>query len=159
MVRIRPATNADRPLLAEMIIEAAFPPGRAPAFADAVCAPHVVPWIEGWLRPGDLGVVAEDQVPLGATWCRCFTGREVGLNGFIAVDTPVLAIAVRDGHRGCGIGTALVDALLAAVRTEGHRAVSLSVGRTNPALRLYERAGFERLSDERDRPLRLRRIL
>jgi ribosomal protein S18 acetylase RimI-like enzyme len=155
-VRIRPATSADHPLLAEMIVEAAFPPGRAPAFADAVSAPHVVPWLDGWIRPGDLGVVAEDQVPLGAAWCRLFTGSEVGLTGFIDVETPVLAIAVRDGHRGFGIGTALLDALLVALRADGRRAISLSVGRTNPALHLYERAGFERIGDEPDRPLWMR---
>jgi ribosomal protein S18 acetylase RimI-like enzyme len=35
-------------------------------------------------------------------------------------------------------------------------AISLSVGRSNPALRLYERMGFERLADV---PLRLMRSL
>ena len=138
-----------------MIIEAAFPPGRAPAFHDAVCAPHVVPWLEGWSRAGDVGVVAEDEVPLGAAWCRHFTGNEAGISGFIDVDTPVLAIAIRDGHRGRGIGTALLNALFATLRAQGRCAVSLSVGRTNPALRLYERQGFERVGDDRDRPLRL----
>lgn len=139
-----------------MIVEAAFRPGHAPSFADAVSAPHVVPWLEGWPRPGDLGVVAEDQVAVGAAWCRLFAGDEIGLYGFIDLDTPVLAIAVRDGHRGFGLGTALLDALLSAARAEGRRAVSLSVGRTNPAVRLYERAGFEPFGDEPDRPLRLR---
>lgn len=142
-----------------MIVEAAFPPGRVPAFADAVTAPHVAPWIDGWLRTGDIGVIAEDQRPLGAAWCRLFTGHEVGLSGFFDVETPVLAIAVCDGHRGAGVGTALLDAVLAAARAEGRRAISLSVGRSNPALRLYERTGFERVGDERDGPLRLRRCL
>lgn len=41
----------------------------------------------------------------------------------------------------------------------GRPAISLSVGRTNPALHLYERAGFERIGDETDGPLRMRRCL
>jgi ribosomal protein S18 acetylase RimI-like enzyme len=158
-VKIRAATTDDQPLLAEMIVEAAFPPGRTPAFVEAVAAPHVVPWLEDWMRPGDLGVVAEDHVGFGAAWCRSFSGHEVGLSGFIDVETPVLAIAVHRARRGRGTGTVLLDALLAALRADGRRAVSLSVGRTNPALRLYERAGFERVSDEREGPLRLRRPL
>jgi ribosomal protein S18 acetylase RimI-like enzyme len=142
-----------------MIVEAAFPPGRAPVFDDALSAPHVVPWLDSWIRPGDLGVVAEDRVSLGAAWCRLFTGNEEGLTGFIDVGTPVLAIAVRDGHRGFGIGTALLEALLVAVCADGRRAISLSVGRTNSALRLYDRAGFERIGDEPHGPIRMRRWL
>jgi ribosomal protein S18 acetylase RimI-like enzyme len=138
-----------------MIVDAAFPPGRAPAFAEAVSAPHVVPWLEGWPRQGDMGLLAEDHVPLGAAWCRIFTGEEIGVTGFIDTETPVLAIAVRDGHRGSGIGTALLKTLVAALRVDGLRAVSLSIGSTNPALRLYERAGFERVDDSGHRPIRL----
>ena len=149
----------DEEFLAEMIVEAAFPPGRAPVFADAVRAPQVVPWLEGWMRLGDLGVVAEENEPLGAAWGRCFTGHETGLSGFVDTETPVIAIAVREGHRGCGIGTALLEALVVAARGDGRRALSLSVGRANAALRLYERTGFRRLDADRDGPLRLRYAL
>ena len=155
-VRTRPATADDRAFLEEMIVEAAFPPRRAPAFGEAVRAPHVVPWLEQWMRAGDLGVIAEDERALGAAWCRRFTGQETGLAGFVDSETPVLAIAVRDGHRGQGIGTALLEALVAAARAAGVRAIRLSVRRTNPALRLYERVGFERLAEV---PLRLLRRL
>jgi len=155
-MRIRAATGADRSFLEEMIVEAAFPPGRAPAFVEAVRAPHVVPWLEEWPRAGDLGVIAEDERALGAAWCRRFTGQETGLAGFVDGDTPVFAIAVRGDHRGQGIGTALLEALAAAARAAGVRAISLSVGRSNPALRLYERMGFERLADV---PIRLLRRL
>ena len=101
-------------------------------------------------------LIAEDEQLLGAAWCRRFCGQVTGLAGFVDVETPVLAIAVRGGHRGQGIGTALLEALVAAARAAGVRAISLSVGRTNPALRLYERMGFERVADV---PLRLMRSL
>jgi hypothetical protein len=50
-------------------------------------------------------------------------------------------MAVLPGHRGRGIGTALLGRALEAAGARGE-AVSLSVARTNPARRLYERAGF-----------------
>ena len=158
-MRVRPATDTDLPLLAEMIVAAAFPPDRVLAEDEALRAPHVVPWLDGWMRLGDLGVVAEAQTALGAAWCRRFTGDEPGASGFVDVDTPVVAIAVRQAHRGGGIGTALLDALIAAARDNGWSALSLSVARANPALRLYERLGFQRLDGDLDRPLRLRRAL
>ena len=40
------------------------------------------------------------------------------------------------------MGRALLEALLTTARAQGYRALSLSVDRENPALRLYERVGF-----------------
>jgi ribosomal protein S18 acetylase RimI-like enzyme len=60
----------------------------------------------------------------------------------VASDVPELSIGVATGARGTGIGSALLDALLTLAREQGHRAVSLSVDRQNPARRLYERKGF-----------------
>jgi ribosomal protein S18 acetylase RimI-like enzyme len=142
-----------------MITQAAFPPGRIPPLDEAIRMPHVAPWIEGWMRDGDLGVVAEEGQPMGAAWCRRFGGHETAPSGFLDCDTPVLAIAVVDGYRGRGIGTALLSELVAAARAEGVKAVSLSVGRTNPALRLYERLGWERVTEAPDGPLLLLRCL
>jgi ribosomal protein S18 acetylase RimI-like enzyme len=63
-------------------------------------------------------------------------------------DTAELAaIAVSDGHRLRGIGTQLIDAVVAAVRSEGARDVWLVTTNDNvDALRLYQRRGF-RLSE------------
>jgi len=81
------------------------------------------------------------------------------LSGFVDGDTPVLAIAVDERHRGQGMGTALLEAVVAGARADGVRALSLSVGRTNPALRLYERLGWQTLADPPTRALRLLRTL
>jgi ribosomal protein S18 acetylase RimI-like enzyme len=62
--------------------------------------------------------------------------------GYVDAETPELSVAVLPEHRGRGIGTALVIRLLETARVR-YRAVSLSVARENPALRLYEQLGFE----------------
>lgn len=53
----------------------------------------------------------------------------------------VIAIALLPEHRGGGIGTLLLAELLDEAATRGRR-VTLSVERSNPARRLYERLGF-----------------
>ena len=59
--------------------------------------------------------------------------------------TPELTAGVMGSTRGKGVGTALVHALLEQARAAGFEAISLSVEPDNPAVRLYERAGFTRV--------------
>lgn len=82
-----------------------------------------------------------DTRMLGAAWYRRFSAEVPGY-GFIDADTPELAIGVVAVARGQGVGSALLVALVDAARHDGYRALSLSVERTNPALRLYQRLGF-----------------
>ena len=51
-------------------------------------------------------------------------------------------MGVEEGHRGRGVGTALLRTLVGQAGAQGHRALSLSVEDGNRARRLYERAGF-----------------
>jgi ribosomal protein S18 acetylase RimI-like enzyme len=149
MVIIRAANVGDVPFLVEMIREAAFHPARLPTLEEAARAPHAACWIDGWGRNGDLGVVAaEGDRSVGAAWCRLFTGDEPGMNSYVAGDVPGIAVATVPDRRGQGVGTALMRALLTAAREAGFSSVSLSVGSSNPAIRLYERLGFERVRDE-----------
>jgi GNAT superfamily N-acetyltransferase len=113
--------------------------GREAAFA----MPHVRRYLDGWGRRGDVAVVAvaADGRRLGAAWYRLFPAEHPGW-GFVASDVPELSIGVVAEARGRGVGSALLDALLILARKQGHRAVSLSVDRRNPARRLYERMGF-----------------
>jgi ribosomal protein S18 acetylase RimI-like enzyme len=108
-------------------------------------------YVEHWGRPGDAGVVAEDENgrPLGAAWYRLFTDAKHGY-GYLAPGIPELSVAVDPRQRGQGIGTALLEALTECARTDGLPALSLSVEEDNPALRLYERLGFERLDRDGD---------
>ena len=102
----------------------------------------VVIYHRGWGRPGDAGVVAEeDGKPVGAAWYRLFTQEDAGF-GFVDEQTPELAIAVVPSKRGHGIGDELLQELIAKARDAGYQRLSLSVEPGNPARKLYERHGF-----------------
>ena len=112
--------------------------------------PKVTRWLEDWGRAGDAGVVAWDGGRrLGAAWCRVLA--EVLARDAEGRPVPELAIAVAPEHRGRGVGACLLDGLARAASGVGHTAVSLTVNAQNPALRLYERVGFEVVGREGDR--------
>ncbi len=117
---------------------------RPPA-DDLLANPHIALYVEGWGRAGDSGVVAENEkhIPLGAAWYRVFSREEHGY-GYVRPDIPEVTIGVRPNARRRGVGTALLDALIEQAHREGLPGLSLSVEEDNPALRLYERAGFVR---------------
>jgi ribosomal protein S18 acetylase RimI-like enzyme len=50
-------------------------------------------------------------------------------------------------HRGAGIGTKLLRDLQEEVRSAG-KSLTIHVERFNPALRLYERLGFQQIEDK-----------
>lgn len=103
--------------------------------------PRYAMYLDGWPRPGDVGLVAEQDGPLGAAWYRTYTERSHGY-GFVAEDIPELSIAVIASRRHQGIGRLLLTALIEASEGQGHAALSLSVNLRNPARGLYESVGF-----------------
>ena len=139
---IRPLSAADAPFLRVALYHAVHvPPGAAPPPPGVVDRPELARYVAGWGRPGDLGVVAEeDGAPVGAAWLRRWAGAARGY-GFVDAETPELSVSVLPGRRGRGVGTALLRHLLGAAAGR-FGAVSLSVSVTNPARRLYEREGF-----------------
>ncbi len=86
-------------------------------------------------------IVAEDGPPVGAAWLRLLPEQDPGY-GFVDEQTPELSIGVAPSHRGRGIGSLLLEALIEAAREQRYHALSLSVEPDNPARRLYERHGF-----------------
>lgn len=141
----RPALAADEAFLWEMLYEAIYVPEGRPKPARAIVQePSLAHYVAGWgLQPGDAGVLALDQQsgqPVGAAWLRFFTTDDPGW-GFVDAATPEVSVAMRPDYRGQGIGTALLQALIAQVSGR-YAALSLSVDPLNPALRLYERLGF-----------------
>ena len=104
-------------------------------------------YVMTWGRPGDAAVIAYDEAGnVGAAWYRLFKEREPGY-GFVDEQTPELTIAVVPSRRGKGYGEDLLAALLAQAKSEGFAQVSLSVEPDNPALRLYQRYGFEKVGE------------
>ncbi|GEA83643.1 ribosomal protein S18-alanine N-acetyltransferase [Cellulomonas gelida] len=79
-------------------------------------------------------------------------GPLVGYAGlwFDGVDAQVMTIGTATAHQGTGVGRALLDALVARARELGAPSVLLEVRVDNePALRLYEAVGFEKLGMRR----------
>jgi ribosomal protein S18 acetylase RimI-like enzyme len=142
---VRPLRLADEPFLWEIVYHAVYvSEGSTPPPRDIVHRPEVAKYVRGWGKSGDIGFVAvhptSDRL-VGAAWLRLLTGDDKGY-GYVDDLTPELSIAVLPGYRGKGIGTELLTHLLAAAQTR-YRGVSLNVAVDNPALRLYQRLGFQ----------------
>ncbi len=142
---IRTVQTQDIPFLWDMLYEAVAVAEsiRALGKEKVLSLPMNRRYVEGWGRPGDAGVIAVDQIerPLGAAWYRLYPEDAPGY-GFVSPTTPEIAIGVCDDVRGQGIGSALLQALIALSQSQGYSALSLSVDRDNPALHLYKRCGF-----------------
>jgi predicted acetyltransferase/GNAT superfamily N-acetyltransferase len=95
-------------------------------------------------RAGDDAEIATvDGRPVGAAFCRRMPADDPGY-GFIAAHIPEVGMAVDARHRGHGVGTHLLGALL-----ERHPTMSLSVDRDNVgAHALYRRLGFVEITDD-----------
>ena len=142
-VRLRETAAEDFTFLATMLGEAAVwrPEKPTPTADEALADPRYAMYLVGWPRPGDYGLVAEQDGPVGAAWYRTFTEASHG-HGFVAEDVPELAIAVVASRRHEGIGRRLLGELIEASVAQGYAAISLSVAEENPARRLYESCGF-----------------
>ena len=113
-----------------------------------------------------------DRVALSELWVRCFADKGHTLQSFevlffdlenvtLVVDEEglpvgcliyrqekyiieVLALMVREGFRGAGIGTSLMDACIAHGRSLGVREFRLQTqGANKPAQRLFDGLGFD----------------
>ncbi|MDV6286896.1 GNAT family N-acetyltransferase [Rhodococcus jostii] len=106
--------------------------------------PELAHYVIDWPRAGDLGVIAEDESPVGAAWLRFLPESDPGY-GFVDSATPELTIGVLQGWRGQGVGARLLETLIDSAREKQVEAVILSVEPDNYALGLYERFGFEQV--------------
>lgn len=83
----------------------------------------------------DWGILEQGSTPAG----RLYVERGTKL--------LVIDVALLPEWRGRGIGTALMEAVMAEAREAG-KAVTVAVEKYNPAQRLYRRLGFYEVSDE-----------
>lgn len=146
-MQYRPAEAEDFTFLAAMLGEAAVwrPDKPTPTADEVITDPRYAMYLLGWPRPGDHGLVAAEDGPVGAAWYRTYTDVEHG-HGFVAEDVPELSIAVISSRRQQGVGRRLLTGLIDAGVEQGHRALSLCVNDDNPARRLYESLGFRRVA-------------
>ena len=127
-------------LLRDFLYEAIFVPEGMNAPRNVVDLPELQVYIQDFgSRIGDYALVAESFGRLlGVVWVRLMNDY-----GHVDDQTPSLAISLYAAYRGKGIGTALLQAMLGLLSSEGYKKVSLSVQKANPAARLYERLGFK----------------
>jgi ribosomal protein S18 acetylase RimI-like enzyme len=149
MPQIRTATEHDLPFVELMLLEAFFwdPAVARASLSEIRTNPEFSKLLGGWGRPGDhavLGLV--EGVPAGAAWFRLWT-NEAHSYGFVDPSTPELGIGVARPHRSRGLGRALLRALIRVAQENEHPALSLSVNPSNPARRLYESEGFQKVGE------------
>jgi GNAT superfamily N-acetyltransferase len=133
------------------------PPGEEAPPWEAICDPHVWRYYPRLEDEPDLGYLAigEQAEVTGGAWFRLWDGEDRGY-GYVDASTPELSIAVWPDWRGQGVGSELLQRLLADAEARWNQ-VSLSVSKTNRARRLYERFGFEIIGEDPGAWLMLRR--
>ena len=142
-VGLRPITDEDLPFLfrvyastrEEELAPVGWPPEQLEAFLrQQFTAQHA--WYQEHYAGASFDVVEVGGTPAGRLYVARWE-RELRL-----VDVSLLP-----EHRGNGLGTALVSAVLAEGAAAG-KPVTIHVERLNPAQRLYRRLGFELLEDK-----------
>lgn len=131
--------RADEGALVEQgfVLAADWEPGRERGADHWRDDPSFAPYTSGWGRPGDGGLVAEeDGRVVGILWWRLFSADDPGY-GFVDAHTPELGLAVLPAHRGRGLGRRLLRAAL-----DAHPRLSLNVEHGNGAIALYRAEGF-----------------
>ena len=142
---IRRATPDDGAFMADMLVEAVnwSSEWKKQSRSRVLSGRQTAHYIVGWPRDTDLGVIAETGGErVGATWLRFLPAADPGY-GFVAADVPELTIGVAVKWRGQGVGRALLRAIAEQALPAGIRQISLSVGRTNFAQKLYLSEGYQ----------------
>jgi ribosomal protein S18 acetylase RimI-like enzyme len=154
---IRPARPADVPAVRE-VAAAAWHEAHAPI----VGAERVEAVLEDWYDPEGLHEAVAADAPF------LVAEREGDVVGFAAgrrdEDDPgcfhLGRIYVHPDRWGEGVGTALLDAVVAAARERDADRLRLGVMADNDRARgFYEDRGFERVGDRRDERLGVRAVL
>lgn len=134
-------------LLKDFLYEAIFiPEGVDPPPREIIEQPELKLYYEGFgTGRADYCIVADDGGNvIGAAWTRIMNDY-----GHVDDETPSLAISLYKAYRGQGIGTQLMEMILALLKEKGYERVSLAVQKANYAVRMYEKVGFKTV-DEND---------
>ena len=122
---------------------------RDAATVDALMAAAFDPrYGEAWTRSQCLGVLAMPGVQLLLAYDE---GAPAGFSLTRAVmeEAELLLLAVAPACRRRGVGAALLRAVLADCEAAGVATIHLEVRAGNPAVRLYEGAGFGKVGERR----------
>ncbi|MDR0794942.1 MAG: GNAT family N-acetyltransferase [Tannerella sp.] len=139
-LQIRQIQEEEYPILEDFLYNAIFlPPDAEPVPREIIYKPEIFVYVKDFGDKDDYGVVAEqDGQIIGAAWTRIIPSY-----GHVDNETPELAISVLPNFRGKGIGSEMMQSLFDLLRERGYKRTSLSVQKDNPAVRFYERLGYE----------------
>lgn len=142
---IRQIRHNETPLLNQFLYEAIFiPEGVAAPPQSIIENEELQVYVRNFgHEPDDRCLVAEcDGRIVGAVWTRIMHDY-----GHISDDTPSLAISLYKEYRNKGIGTELLERMIALLQNDGYSQVSLSVQKANYAVGMYQKAGFKVLQE------------
>lgn len=135
-------------LLSDFLYEAIFvPKGVEPPPKSILNYPELQVYIADFgCSKHDKALIAEvDGNIVGAIWARVMNDY-----GHIYENTPSLAMSVIKSYRGMGIGTSLLTQMLSAEKADGYAKLSLSVQKDNYAVRMYKKAGFNKVDENNE---------
>lgn len=138
---IRKIKESEIHFLEDFLYEAIFiPEGAVPPPREIINQPELQVYISDFgTRDSDIcyAAVVDDEI-IGAAWVRIMEDY-----GHIDNETPSFAISLYKEYRNFGIGTALMKTLLRVLRENGYKQASLSVQKSNYAVKMYKNVGFE----------------
>ena len=143
--KIRRMAVAEYPLLDEFLYQAIFVPKGADAPPrEIINQPDLQVYVRNFgQQEGDYCLVGDcGGKVVGAVWVRIMDDY-----GHIDDETPSFAISILPEHRGQGIGTRLMKAMLELLKSEGFERASLAVQKENYAVKMYRSCGFETVSE------------
>jgi len=146
-LQIRQLQKEDYPVLEDFLYHAIYlPPDAEPVPREIIYEPEIYIYVKDFGGKDDCGVVAEHNGQVvGAAWTRIIPAY-----GHIDNETPELAISVLPSFQGKGIGVKMMNSLFDLLRERGYKQTSLSVQKDNPAVRFYERLGYETKGEKLD---------
>lgn len=146
--RIREIKSDEYGILKDFLYEAIFvPEGEQAPPREIINQPELQVYLTDFgKKKDDIGYIAEvDGKIAGAVWVRIMDDY-----GHIDDETPSFAISLYKNYRNYGIGTALMKKMLAALKEKGYRQASLSVQKTNYAVKMYKNVGFEIVNENEE---------
>ncbi|WGH76619.1 GNAT family N-acetyltransferase [Tenacibaculum tangerinum] len=135
-----------------MLYEAIYQPDETNSISrDVIRLPEISLYIDNFgQKENDYCLVADlNNKIIGAAWTRVLAGK---IKGFGNVDdkTPEFAISLYKEYRNQGIGTLLMKNMISDLREKGYKQTSLSVQKNNYAFRVYQKLGFETISENNE---------
>ena len=152
-MKIREMQQSEYPLLESFLYEAIFiPSGVEPPPKSIIYCPELQVYIsEFGKNKHDIAFVADiDGKIIGAVWVRIMNDY-----GHIDDSTPSFAVSLYKEYRGKGKGTLLMKEMLSALKERGYKKASLSVQKKNYAVKMYQKLGFQIISENEEEYLML----